>query len=86
MTKSSTITHLGEKKDEGTEEKILNKNLNSEYADIMKQLELQQLELQQLELQQFEAPKKSVKFILDFSKAYRAKKLSNGGHAEMIIN
>jgi hypothetical protein len=76
MTKSSTITNFIEKKDEVTEEKILNENLNSEYADIIDHLESHQLEPSQ----------KSVDFILNFSKAYRAKKMSNGNHTEMIIN
>jgi hypothetical protein len=76
MTKSSTITNFIEKKEEVTEEKTLNENLNSEYADIIDHLELNQLEPSQ----------KSVDFILNFSKAYRAKKMSNGNHTEMIIN
>ncbi len=76
MTKNSTITNFIEKKDEVTEEENLNEKLNSEYADVMSHLESIQIK----------APQKSVNFILNFSKAYRAKKMSNGSHTEMIIN
>jgi len=76
MTKNSTITHFIEKKDETAEAEIVNEKLNSEYADLIGHLESCKIE----------APQKSVNFILNFSKAYRAEKLSNGNHAEMIIN
>jgi hypothetical protein len=76
MTKSSTITNFIEKRDETAEEKVENEKLKSEYDDLIGHLGSYQIE----------APQKSVNFILNFSKAYRAMKMSNGNHAEMIIN
>jgi len=73
MVKNSTSSNFIEKTES---DKSKGADLQKEFSDVHKVIETKQLK----------APRKCVDFILNFSKAFKTKKLKNGDYAEMIIN
>jgi hypothetical protein len=76
MVKNSTRSQFIEKNGNITDHDHDSESLNIEFHDVQKVIEDKQIK----------APQKSVDFILNFSKAFKTKKLKNGDYTEMLIN